>query len=97
MRVLRTAAVLVLLGLTLGAPWASAAQARSDIPQRELKRATPSALHLLDPWQSLITILLMKAGCRIDPLGHCAPGGTQTQDTDAGCTIDPLGRCTPGH
>jgi hypothetical protein len=35
---------------------------------------------------------LLKAGCMIDPSGHCVTGSTPASP-DAGCRIDPDGRC----
>jgi len=108
MRIVRRAAVLILLGLTLGTPWAGASPLR-------LAEATPR--RVLDYLGGLLASLWLNGGCTIDPDGHCAPGapvqgtntgctmdpngrctpGTQNPGTDGGCTIDPLGRCAPGQ
>lgn len=109
MRIVRRAAVLILLGLTLGTTaWAGASPLR-------LAGSTPH--HVLDYLGSFLSSLWLKGGCTIDPDGRCAPSapaqgtgggctvdplgrcapGTQTQSTDTGCTMDPLGRCAPGQ
>jgi hypothetical protein len=103
MRILRSAVVLVLLGLTLGAPWASAAASRSEKPVQKRPAAQGGAELLV--WSFLARLGLAQgkaaplavcsageAGCRLDPWG-----GTQNQNTDAGCRIDPLGQCMPDH
>ena len=94
MRVLRRAAVLILLGLTLGTPWAGATPPRPAAQSHPPKRATVQ--HVLDYLGGLLTSFWLKTGCTIDPLGRCAPG-TQILQVDGGCTIDPLGRCAPDH
>ncbi len=86
MRIVRRAAVLILLALSLGTPWAGASPLR-------LKGSTPR--HVLDSLGGLLASLWLKGGCVIDPLGRCAPGAPP-QSTDSGCTMDPLGRCAPG-
>lgn len=86
MRILRRAAVLILLGLTLGTPWAGASP---------LRPAGASSQHFLDYLGGLFTTLWLKGGCIMDPLGRCTPG-PQPQNVDGGCTMDPLGRCAPG-
>jgi hypothetical protein len=83
MRVLRRAAVLILLALTLGTPWAGAT------PHRPAG-ATPQ--HFLDYLAGLLSDFWLKTGCTVDPLGRCVTG-TQIQNPDGGCTVDPLGRC----
>jgi hypothetical protein len=108
MRNVRRAAVLILLGLTLGTSWAGASPLG-------LERSTPH--HVLDYLGGLLASLWLKTGCTMDPNGRCAPGAptqgtnegctmdplgrctprTQTHNTDTGCTIDPLGRCAPNH
>jgi len=93
MRAFRRAAVLVLLGLILGAPWAVALEAR---PERVPHEAT-SALDLFHSFGSLLARAWNKAGCA---LGGCAAGaeaGAQTPTSKEGCAGDPLGGCTPGH
>jgi hypothetical protein len=92
MRVLRTAAVLVLLGLSLGTS-AFAAKARPEAPARPAARSAAGAFAPL--WR-LAVDGLTKAGCTIDPLGRCG-ASAPTQNTEAGCGMDPLGRCLPGH
>ena len=84
MRILRRAAVLILLALLLGTPWAGASQSpRIASP--------PSFLASLG---GLLTSFWLEGGCTLDPLGLCAPS-TQTLQVDGGCTIDPNGRCAP--
>ena len=58
MRVLRRAAVLILLGLTLGTPWAGATPPRpaGTTPQR-----------FLDYLGGLLTSFWLKTGCTLDP------------------------------
>ncbi|HEV7505334.1 MAG TPA: hypothetical protein VGS07_10515 [Thermoanaerobaculia bacterium] len=108
MRILRRAAVLILLGLTLGTPRAGAS------PPRPAASTTQHVLHYLAGFLSgfwLKTGCIVDpngrcaldtqtrnpdGGCTIDPDGRCTPG-VQTQSTDTGCTMDPLGRCAPGH
>jgi hypothetical protein len=82
MKMLRKAAVLVLLGLVLAAPWASAAEAREREP-------------LLHGLWSFLGSVWSAAGCRLDPLGGCSTGEEpQAPGTDAGCRLDPWG-CPP--
>src|SRR5436305_13655379 len=93
MRVLRRAAVLILLGLNLGTPWAGATPPRSAAQSHPSRRAT--AQHVLDYLSGLLTSFWLQGGCTIDPDGRCAPG-TQLLNADEGCTLDPNGRCAPG-
>ena len=79
MKMLRKTAVLVLLGLVLAAPWASAAEVREE---KSVRRDHGSVLGNVGSG----------AGCRIDPLGGCSAGEElQAPGTDEGCHIDPLG------
>ncbi len=101
MRVVRRAAVLILLGLSLGFPGASLAKARPEKTPPQTRGAALNALDLLNSLSHFLTRLGFKADCSIDPLGQCmastpAPGA-QTQNTEAGCGMDPLGACSPGH
>jgi len=82
MRVVRTAAVLLVLTLILGAPGAYAAPASSSA------RAA-SGNEILHQLWGLLTSFWSQAGCRIDPLGGCAPSPNE------GCRLDPLGGCAP--
>jgi len=96
MRVLRPAASVLLLTLTLGAPCLAAA--RSTAPAAAPRVAERG--DLLVELRTFLVSLWNAAGCEIDPWGRCAPG-TQTVPprvpaADAGCQIDPLGRCAPG-
>jgi hypothetical protein len=94
MQVLRKAAVLVVLGLSLGFSGARATPVR---PSHESKEATLNSFNRIEPWWSLVTRVLSKAGCSINPLGLCGViPATQDPIIDAGCVIDPLGRCL-GH
>ena len=94
MRILRVAAVLILLGLSLGTSGASAAKARSEGRPRPARTVLGSTAQLWD----LVRGFWIKEGCRIDPLGRCLPSpAPQTQNTDAGCVIDPWGRCSLGQ
>ena len=88
MRILRRAAVLILLGLTLGAPWAGAAPPR-PAAQNHLSSRSSTPKNFLSYLSGLLTSFWLKGGCTIDPNGRCAPG------SETGCTIDPNGRCTP--
>jgi hypothetical protein len=85
MRNVRRATVLILLGLTLGTPWAGASP---------LRLTGPTPHRVLDYLGGLLASLWLKTGCIMDPNGRCAPGAP-TQGTDGGCTVDPLGRCIP--
>lgn len=106
MRTVRRTAVFILLGLTLGSPWAAAAAPPEAVPHESI-RAVRSAFDFLVPLWGLFTGLWIKEssivgslrgcalgdeGCGIDPL---VDGGTQ--NADAGCWIDPWGQCSTGH
>jgi hypothetical protein len=95
MRVLRTAAVLVLLALSLGTS-AFAAKARPAVPSRPSRAAAPSAAGVFAPLWRLVVDGWTKTGCAIEPWGRCG-ASAQTQDADAGCGTDPLGRCSASH
>jgi uncharacterized protein with LGFP repeats len=99
MRTLRRAAVFVLLGLILGAPWSAALGARPGRVSPEATRAEPMPLALLQPLWNLLARAWSKEGCTMDPLGRCLPGTAPTSDpqTDEGCRIDPLGGCLAGQ
>lgn len=106
MCVVRNTAVLVILGLTLGAPLAWAAP-----PQPETTfRAKPSLLGSMRMfavlWQRTTCLIVpgsKEEGCAIDPWGNKVGawidplGGAQPENVDSGCGIDPFGRCEPGH
>jgi hypothetical protein len=90
MQTLRRAAVLILLGVSLGIPGAHAATARSEARSQ----ASRSATDRIGTWWNLAMGALAKAGCSINPWGQCqASTSTQAPNTDAGCRIDPWGRC----
>lgn len=95
MRVLRTAAVLILLALSLGTS-AFAAKARPEVPSRPSRAAARSAAGVFAPLWRLAVDGLTKAGCTINPWGQCG-ASAQTQDAEAGCGTDPLGRCSAGR
>jgi hypothetical protein len=96
MRVLRRAAVLVLLGLSLETTGVYAVQLMG--PPRSMKTASPGTLHFLDTLWRNVTGIRIKAGCTINPWGQCVASSTSPPpNTDAVCTINPLGGCSPGH
>jgi hypothetical protein len=98
MGVLRRAAVLVLLALSLGTSGVFATTARSEGPPRPVRTASRNAVALFDTLWSRVTGAWTKAGCTISPWGQCLPNSaTQTQNADAGCRIDPLGSCSTGQ
>lgn len=109
MRVLRRAAVFVVLAMVVGAPWGMAAQTHTDVQGRFHGRhvGRGSTVGLLDYLRSLLTGFGIKAGSQVGPLEACPTwdlfcggeplGGPQTQNSESGCTIDPLGVCSPGH
>ena len=88
MRILRTAAVLILLALSLGTS-AFAAKAR---PEAASRPAAGSAAGVFAPLWRLAVDGLAKAGCTINPWGQCG-ASAPTLPTKEGCGIDPLGRC----
>ena len=94
MRVLRTAAVLILLALSLGTS-AFAAKAR-PVPSHPSRAAARSASGVFAPLWRLAVDGLTKTGCSIEPWGRCG-ASAQTQTTEEGCGIDPWGRCSAGH
>ena len=76
---LRAAALLVLCAL-LATPLTAA-------PKFRCESSTPAAADGLFGWlRSGFSLIWSKAGCQIDPFGHC---GTVKN----GCQIDPHGRC----
>jgi hypothetical protein len=87
MRIVRKAAVPILVALTLGTPWAGASP---------LRLTGPTPHHVLDYLGGLLASLWLKTGCTIDPNGRCAPGAP-AQTTNGGCTVDPDGHCSPGR
>lgn len=99
MRALRRAVVLmVLLGLSLGAPGVFAANRRPEAP-RAAKTAAWSGVPFLAALRSRIAGW-MKAGAGSDPLGSPQAGsanGAPAQSLDSGCGIEPLGLCSSGH
>ncbi len=95
MRILRTAAVLILLALSLGTS-AFAAKARPEVSSRPSSAAARSASGVFAPLWRLAVDGLAKAGCTIDPWGRCG-ASAQTQDAEEGCGLEPWGRCSAGH
>ncbi len=94
MQVLRRAAVLILLVLSLGISGAHAATVRSKVQPVESKTAPRSAIERIEAWWNLFAVAWNKEGCRIDPWGRCVVNpATQAPTTHAGCGIDPLGLC----
>ncbi len=91
MRALRTAAVLILLALSLGTS-AFAAKARPAVPPRPASAAAPSAAGVFAPLWRLAVDGLTKAGCGIDPWGRCG-ASAPTPPTKEGCGLEPWGRC----
>jgi len=93
MRILRPAAGVLLLGLTLGASTGFAATTPAA------RQGAAARVVLLDQLRGFLVSLWSAAGCEMDPLGRCLPGKTTTQPhsltAPAGCRIDPLGRCIP--
>jgi hypothetical protein len=89
MQVLCRAAVLVLLGLSLGTSGTYAATTRSEVrPQTEW-----SAADRVGSWWNLVLSAWAKAGCGIEPWGRCVEGhSAQAPETKAGPGTDPLGR-----
>lgn len=109
MRVLRRAAVFVVILVVVGAPWALAAQTYTDGHGRDHGQHVnrDSSVGLLDYLWGLLKHLGAKPGLKANPLNACPNGnpvcggkpidGAQTQDPEAGCTIDPLGVCSTWH
>ena len=86
MRFLRLVLVVV-FAAALGISQASALPSREGATRSEVGNYTRGALSRLG---ELLAAFWNKEGCRIDPLGGCAPSAS---DTEAGCGIDPWGRC----
>jgi hypothetical protein len=87
----RRIAVLFLLAVFLGAPWA-AAEPRVD-------RAAASPQLLVQLW-SWLNALWGEEGCMLDPSGRCGKTSAPSH-LDIGCGIDTDGRCggapAPSH
>jgi len=92
MRILRKAAVVLLLGALLGVSAAPASGGRqaSRSGSRSNHRV---ALSFLEALEHLFTIAWGKTGCKIDPLGACINGSAAVPTGETGCGIDPFGRC----
>jgi hypothetical protein len=103
---LRTVVVLLLLGLAAGASAATAAESHTRIPHRAEAVSTQGQLALLGPVGAYFVSIWSNIGCRIDPLGRCAPDQNESApppaagdssgealEADAGCIIDPWGAC----
>jgi hypothetical protein len=91
MRVLRLLAVVVVV---LGPGIVQASASPHESARREARPATARSVGFLGGLGHLFTGFFEKAGCGIDPLGHCM---VSTPTADAGCRIDPLGGCLPDH
>ena len=89
MRVVRQTLMLLLLGLALVVPTASAA----DLESPRAQQAGQSSPDFLERLWLLFTGLWSDAGGGFDPLGACSAGGDapQASNTDAGGFLDPLG------
>lgn len=89
MRVVRQTLLLLVLGLALVVPAASAA----DLESQQAPRVGQSSPDFLERLWLLFTGLWSDEGCRVDHLGACSAGGEQppASDTDAGGMFDPLG------
>jgi hypothetical protein len=87
MRVLRLVLVVVVFAAALGASHASALPSREGTVRLEVENYTRGAFGYLG---DLLVMFWNKEGCRIDPLGGCAPSPSGTEE---GCRIDPWGRC----
>ena len=92
MRVFRRTSLALLLGLTLCASWASAADSRRVGHPQAAQGLAGTAGRL---WSVLISLWSV-AGCELDPLGLCSPAALRSAPADEGCELDPLGRCLPG-
>ena len=91
MRVVRQTLMLLLLGLALAVPTASAA----DLETPRAQQAGQSSPDFLERLWLLFTGLWSDAGCRLDPLGGCSMGSEEppASNLDSGCGMDPLGGC----
>lgn len=90
----RVAAVLV-LGLTLLSPWASAAGPRGHAAHRSGASAVQAEPGAWEKVLGLLTSLWSKNGGSIDPNGLLSgqPASSSTAYCDAGASADPFGRC----
>ena len=93
MRIARQAVVVLLFGFTPGASWAFASQP-PETPRHQAQRTAEGAIESLDQLWSLFASAWSKAGCVIDPWGHCEPSAPTA---DEGCGIDPWGGCASSH
>jgi hypothetical protein len=93
MRIVRPAAGVLLLTLTLGASTVFAATTPVT------RQGVAARVVLLDQLRSFLVSVWSPAGCQIDPLGRCLPGTTTTQPhtltVPMGCRLAPWGRCLP--
>ena len=109
MRPVRLVAIVLLLGLYLGVPAASASKGASAASPRHERTLHPGTLGFLDRLHEFLVSVWNKTGCAIDPLGRCSPdhteagprppatGPTGVLAADEGCAIDPWGRCSADH
>lgn len=84
----RITVLVLVLALTLAAPWAAAAAPIAGPPD------------LLGRLWQLVVSLWSDSGCHIDPNGHCRdtatpepPATGSGENGDIGCHIDPSGGC----
>ena len=99
----RSRIALLVLVLTLAAPWASASQHRSRHAKRSPATASDSmSWSLLEMFRGLFTGSWTKNGCSLDPFGRpvCQQDpstSTPPNQPEAGCQVDPNGGCVSGH
>jgi hypothetical protein len=102
MRVLRIAAVFVVLGMIIGAPWAAAAKPRQKAHTQLPMSLSRNVLTLVDYLKRLLASF--GTGDALNLAGICSPESPgcwatngQVQNSEAGCGADPLGSCSPNH
>jgi hypothetical protein len=97
MRVLRPAALVFLLALSVPGSPAFAGPARAAA--RPARQEIAGAASIVGRLRGLLVNLWRPEGCEIDPLGRCIraaqvkPPAAVTPAADEGCELDPLGRC----
>lgn len=102
MHLARRLVVLLLLGLSLGASAATAAENRTPGSLGGERAASHSPLDLLVRLQGFLTSVWGSTGCWIDPWGRCLADRTAVEpppsagpdnavESDVGAWIDPLG------
>lgn len=88
----RRKTVLLVLFVVLAAPWASAAEVRSE-GRQAVQAVEASPLDLLGRVWSFLQNAWAKSSCSIDPDGLC-PAQPPVQSKSS-CHIDPDGLCRP--